>query len=76
MAGQHQYDYPGRKMRSHVWKYFGFLKTREGPPVKENLDMSRVVCRECGKQYAFKGVYILFECATLFALEAEAHSGS
>ena len=31
--------------KSKVWKYFGFTKVKEGPPVKENLDMLKTYCR-------------------------------
>ena len=47
------YNYPGNA-RSRVWKYFGFQKNKEGPPIKENLDMSVAICRLCNKTYANK----------------------
>lgn len=51
------YEYPG-KAKSDVWKFFGFYKKKDGPPIKENLDMSFAVCKVCRKTYANKGTYI------------------
>ena len=48
--------YPGND-RSKVWEYFGFYKLKEGPETKENLDMTKVICRLCRKQYANKGLW-------------------
>ena len=53
------YDFPGRKTKSNVWKYFGFYKLKPGPPSKENLDMSFAVCKICKKTYANKGILLL-----------------
>ena len=30
---------------------------KEGPKTKENLDMTKVICRLCRKQYANKGLW-------------------
>jgi hypothetical protein len=44
MASEHDtnadklFDFPGR-MRSEVWKHFGFRKVRVGPVSKDSLDM-------------------------------------
>jgi hypothetical protein len=51
---QEIFPYPGNT-KSNVWKYFGFLKKKEGPASKSNLDMSFAVCRLCLKKYANKG---------------------
>jgi hypothetical protein len=48
------FPYPGKTV-SRVWDYFGFQKLNAGPPVKENLDMSKVICKICQKTYANKG---------------------
>ena len=48
--------YPGND-RSKVWEYFGFYQLKEGPKTKENLDMTKVICRLCRKQYANKGLW-------------------
>ena len=48
--------YPGNA-RSKVWGYFGFYQLKEGPKTKENLDMTKVICRLCRKQYANKGLW-------------------
>ena len=42
--------YPGNA-RSKVWEYFGFYQLKEGPKTKEDLDMIKVICRLCRKQY-------------------------
>ena len=52
--GEVIHGYPG-KTRSTVWRFFGFKKSQEGPPVKSNLDMNVVICRLCLKSYANKG---------------------
>ena len=31
------YSYPGNRSKSRVWKYFGFLKLKQGPPTRENI---------------------------------------
>lgn len=49
------YPYPGQT-KSKVWEYFGFYKSKEGPPTKVNLDMSQAVCRLCLKKYSNKGL--------------------
>ena len=54
------YDYPGGKAKSKVWKVFGFKKIKEGPPTRDNLDMSRAFCRLCQKSYVNKGIHIVF----------------
>ena len=55
MADQQKlYDHPGNK-KSVVWKYFGFVKTQDGPANKTTLDMSKAICKLCGKAYANKG---------------------
>jgi hypothetical protein len=33
------YDHPGAN-KSVVWKYFGFINTKDGPATKTNLDMT------------------------------------
>lgn len=48
------YPYPGAT-HSVVWKYFGFTKKKEGPPSKQNLDMTVVICKLSRKSYANKG---------------------
>ena len=48
--------YPGND-RSKVWEYFGFYQLKEGPKTKENLDMTKVICRLCRKKYANKGLW-------------------
>ncbi|XP_062577042.1 E3 SUMO-protein ligase ZBED1-like [Saccostrea cucullata] len=48
------FPYPGNT-KSVVWKYFGFLKKTDGPPIKANLDMTTAICRVCRKKYANKG---------------------
>ena len=47
--------YPGTKSKSEVWKYFGFYRKAVGPPTRQNLDMSRAVCKLCRRTYANKG---------------------
>jgi len=47
--------YPGNA-RSKVWEYFGFYQVKEGPKTKDNLDMTKVICRLCKKQYTNKGL--------------------
>ena len=60
MASEHDtnadklFDFPGR-MRSEVWKHFGFRKVRVGPVSKDSLDMENVVCKLCMKSYKYKG---------------------
>ena len=62
------FDFPGKKMRSKVWSHFGFYKkNKDGPPVRENLDMDKAVCKLCRKEYAYKGestIHIYFDCET------------
>ena len=48
--------YPGNA-RSEVWEYFGFYQVKEGPKTKENLDITKVICRLCRKQYTNKGFF-------------------
>ncbi|XP_045166018.2 E3 SUMO-protein ligase ZBED1-like [Mercenaria mercenaria] len=48
------FPFPG-KVRSTVWAYFGFEKTKQGPPIKENLNMQSVICKLCRKSYVNKG---------------------
>ena len=48
--------YPGNA-RSKLWEYFVFYQVKEGPKTKENLDMTKVICRLCRKQYANKGLW-------------------
>ena len=50
------FNYPGGRRKSKVWNTFGFLKIKPGPPTKENLDMSRAICRLCRKSYVNKGI--------------------
>ena len=45
------YKYPG-KAKSKVWLYFGFMLVKPGPANKDNLDLTRAVCRLCKKTYA------------------------
>ncbi|XP_053374207.1 E3 SUMO-protein ligase ZBED1-like [Mercenaria mercenaria] len=47
------FPFPG-KVRSTVWAYFGFGKTKQGPPIKENLNMQSVICKLCRKLYVNK----------------------
>ena len=56
MAELENCRYPGNA-RSKVWEYFGFYQLKEGPKTKENLDMTKVICRLCRKQYANKGLW-------------------
>jgi hypothetical protein len=37
-----------------VWKYFGFIKAKDGPATKTNLDMTKDIYRLCCKLYANK----------------------
>ena len=49
--------YPGNA-RSKVWEYFGFYQVKEGPKTKVNsVDMTKVICWLCRKQYANKGLW-------------------
>lgn len=48
------YDYPGIT-KSKAWKYFGFRKRKDGPPIKANLDMGNAICKFCRKTYVNKG---------------------
>jgi len=48
--------YPGNA-RSKVWEYLGFYQVKEGPKTKENLDMTKVICRLCRTQCANKGLW-------------------
>ncbi|KAK3584783.1 hypothetical protein CHS0354_021243 [Potamilus streckersoni] len=57
------YPYPVGKAHSRVWTYFGFYKAQEGPLTKENLDMTKVVCKLCRKEYANKVIPILLKLA-------------
>lgn len=41
--------------KSKVWDFYGFYKVKEGPPLRENLDMTKAVCRLCLKKYINKG---------------------
>ena len=52
------------EIRSLSWKrqvksvgIFWFYHVKEGPKTKENLDMTKVICRLCRKQYANKGLW-------------------
>ena len=56
MAELEIFRYPGNA-RSKVWEYFGFYQLKEGPKTKENLDMTKVICRLRRKQYANKGLW-------------------
>lgn len=50
------YPHPGTKLKSDVWKYFGFQKKDKGePPYKNNLDMSKAFCKLCRKSYTNTG---------------------
>ena len=58
MAGEsaaETFEYPGRNAKSMVWRYFAFYKSKEGSATKENLDMSKAICRVCQKEYANEG---------------------
>ena len=55
-GGKDLYPYPG-KTKSRVWEFFRFLKNREGPPTKHNLDMSKAICVICNKAYANNGKF-------------------
>ena len=48
--------YPGNT-RSKLWEYFVLYQVKEGPKTKENLNMTKVICRLCRKQYANKGLW-------------------
>lgn len=48
------YPYPG-KAKSKVWDFFGFYKSKDGPPNKTTLDMSVAICKVCKKKYSNKG---------------------
>ena len=37
------YPYPGKRSKNNTWKYFGFLKLKEGPPTRENLDILNII---------------------------------
>ena len=37
---------------SKVWEHFGFYQVKEGFKTKESLDLTKVICRLCSKQYA------------------------
>ena len=52
---QEIFAYPGGRKKSRVWKTFGFLKKGPGPATRENLDMTRALCRICKKSYVNKG---------------------
>lgn len=41
--------------KSKVWDFYGFYKVKDGPPLRENLDMTKAVCRLCLKKYINKG---------------------
>ena len=45
---------PGQKSGNN---YFGFYQLKEGPKTKENLDMTKVICRLCRTKYANKGLW-------------------
>lgn len=70
------YNHPGGKARSQVWKVFGFFKKedRQGPGTRENLDMTKAVCRLCRKEYTNKGLYFVFKktcCSVKLFLNAK-----
>ena len=48
--------YPGNA-RSKVCEYFGFYQVKEGAKTKENLVMTKAICRLCRKQYTNKGLW-------------------
>ena len=50
-----------------MWEYFSFYQVREGPKTKENLDMTKVICRLCRKLYANKGLSGTVACVVDFA---------
>jgi hypothetical protein len=35
-----------------VLKYFGFIKAKDGPATKTNLEMTTAICKLFGKSYA------------------------
>jgi hypothetical protein len=39
------------KKTTVVWKYFGFIKAKNGPATKMNLDKTKVICKLCLKSY-------------------------
>lgn len=40
-----------------------------GPPTKENLDMTKNICKLCRKEYAFKGnICLLYTCILIVEL--------
>jgi hypothetical protein len=47
------YDHP-RAKKIDVWKYFGFIKAKDGPATKTNLDMTKAIYKLCCKLYANK----------------------
>jgi hypothetical protein len=38
-----------------VWKYFGFIKGKDEPATKTNLDMTKAIYKLCQKSYGNKG---------------------
>ena len=38
-----------KKKKSVVWKYFGFIKAKDGPATKTNLDMTKAIYKLCMK---------------------------
>ena len=46
-------DHPGAK-KSIVWKYFGFITTKDGPATKTNLEMTKAIYKLYLKSYANK----------------------
>ena len=42
------------KKKIEVWKYFGFIKAKDGTATKTNLDMTKAIYRLCCKSYSNK----------------------
>ena len=58
------FDHPGNS-KSIVWKYFGFIKTQDGPANKSTLDMTKAVCKLCRKTYQNKGKHTFWHVSKL-----------
>jgi hypothetical protein len=43
-----------QELKNFVWKYFGFIKAKDGPATKTNLDITKDIYELCQKSYANK----------------------
>jgi hypothetical protein len=43
-----------QELKNFVWKYFGFIKAKDGPATKINLDITKDIYELCQKSYANK----------------------